>query len=639
MKHEFAGLRNSRRHGGMGEFLALWGRAFAAYALLMALPLMAQVTWRVHLGDDPRFADPAFDDSSWEKSAGPIMIRTNLPKLAKTEWHRAVFTLAPNLSAEPLAIAIPPLNETYDVYVGGVLVGRQGEWEPAPVGRFPRHRSFRIPDGLIQNAPVQVAIRRWTGASATSHALFGSANLTEHEPKIGPANEVEIEEAYHQVLWDSRRPVGDTASLVVLIGGLLSLALYFAQRKQFEALWLGLTLICAGAAPLAGQFLADTDIPIRSWLPTIAYGGQMLSNASGALFLACLCPRLRKPLWIVAGLQAYAGVGISQRLLTQVSLRPGFDYAEIAFLATFTTLVVAITLLWDRREAYSTWLAGALFLQAASQFWHAQLNAWIAPDWRFLHFGQERLDSRVASMVVFAIVALTVAYLRHRQNQEHQGDRDRDLALARAVQESLIGGAETPGFTVDAAYLPANEVGGDFYQAIPGDDGSLLLVVGDVSGKGLPASLLVAAAVGALGDLESRRPADVLAHLNRALFGKMRGGFVTCGCALFDRDGTMAVANAGHLPPYSEGREVEVESGLPLGVIRDADYAEARMCVSGAVTFVSDGVVEAASATGELFGFDRTRAVAGNPAQEIAAAAKEWGQNDDITVVTVRRSS
>ncbi|MBI3207298.1 MAG: SpoIIE family protein phosphatase [Candidatus Solibacter usitatus] len=80
-----------------------------------------------------------------------------------------------------------------------------------------------------------------------------------------------------------------------------------------------------------------------------------------------------------------------------------------------------------------------------------------------------------------------------------------------------------------------------------------------------------------------------------------------------------------------------MEAGLPLGIVSEADYVETTVG-TGVMTFVSDGVAEAANAAGELFGFERTLAISGNTAAEIAQAAKQWGQNDDITVVTVRRA-
>ena len=99
-----------------------------------------------------------------------------------------------------------------------------------------------------------------------------------------------------------------------------------------------------------------------------------------------------------------------------------------------------------------------------------------------------------------------------------------------------------------------------------------------------------------------------------------------------DSSWSIAPSDKFPIPPYSGNQAMDVESGLPLGIVADAEYAESKNTRSGqTLTFVSDGVVEASIANGELFGFDRTR--------DIADAAKAWGQNDDITAVTVRRSS
>jgi serine phosphatase RsbU (regulator of sigma subunit) len=114
-------------------------------------------------------------------------------------------------------------------------------------------------------------------------------------------------------------------------------------------------------------------------------------------------------------------------------------------------------------------------------------------------------------------------------------------------------------------------------------------------------------------------------------------GFATCLCAEIAVDGTFILANAGHLAPYLNGQEVLVESSLPLGVTRDTAYTQStlRLSPGDSLTCVSDGVVEAQSTTGELFGFDRTRAISIHSAAQIAKAAQAHGQEDDITVLTL----
>jgi serine phosphatase RsbU (regulator of sigma subunit) len=128
----------------------------------------------------------------------------------------------------------------------------------------------------------------------------------------------------------------------------------------------------------------------------------------------------------------------------------------------------------------------------------------------------------------------------------------------------------------------------------------------------------------------------VLQYLNNVLRGQT-GGFATCCVALIGASGEVAIANAGHLAPYCKGEELPVDSGLPLGIVEGASWTETMHSFGGSerLTFVSDGVVEARSATGELYGFERTRAVSTRGAEEIASEARAFGQDDDITVLTV----
>ncbi len=112
---------------------------------------------------------------------------------------------------------------------------------------------------------------------------------------------------------------------------------------------------------------------------------------------------------------------------------------------------------------------------------------------------------------------------------------------------------------------------------------------------------------------------------------------MTCVCASFEIDGNATFSNAGHLPPYLDGTEINLDAHFPLGVMREIQYSETTVRISpeSVVTLVSDGVVEAMNARRELFGFDRTREISKCSTGEIVEAARAWGQNDDINV-TVR---
>ena len=246
--------------------------------------------------------------------------------------------------------------------------------------------------------------------------------------------------------------------------------------------------------------------------------------------------------------------------------------------------------------------------------------------------------------VLFFISVGAVLVLRYARTAQQEQRLRTEMEAARRVQGKLVP-AELPqfaAFACDAAYRAASEVGGDFYRVFPRPDGSALFLLGDVSGKGLRAAMLGTLIVGGAGTLahEDLGPAEMLDRLNRRLHGRTDGGFATCLCGLLAADGMLSIANAGHLSPYRNGRELPCEPGLPLGILPTTDYTETHVQLDpgDGLTFLSDGVVEARSATGELFGFDRTREISAHSAQQIADAAARFGQEDDITVLTVRLS-
>jgi serine phosphatase RsbU (regulator of sigma subunit) len=218
-----------------------------------------------------------------------------------------------------------------------------------------------------------------------------------------------------------------------------------------------------------------------------------------------------------------------------------------------------------------------------------------------------------------------------------------ELEAARAVQHVLIPDKipSVPGFSIDCAYKPAGEVGGDFFQILPLPDGDALVVIGDVSGKGLPAAMTVSLLVGMVRmlALSTQSPAEILAAINQNMMGRTSGGFTTCLILHIKQNGAAIAANAGHGPPYLNGGELRVENGLPLGLDGSAIYRETtfQLAPEGQVTLLTDGVVEARTADGELFGFERVASISAQPAAEIAAAAQRFGQQDDITVLSLTR--
>jgi len=270
------------------------------------------------------------------------------------------------------------------------------------------------------------------------------------------------------------------------------------------------------------------------------------------------------------------------------------------------------------------------------------------------HFGPIEFGTGTVAYTVFLGSLIAVILYRFIRVSQVEQRSSAEISAARSVQALLIP-TQLPSnrnFLLESAYLPVNGVGGDFFQVLPLKDDSLLIVVGDVSGKGLQAAMNSSTLVGALRNELSHDPATVLDHLNHVLLGAVAAPgkvpeidcapcFATCLCARVYPDGALTIANAGHLSPYRDGRELEVMPGLPLGVIADVHYEQASFQLEQGdrLVFLSDGVVEATNSEGELFGFERTQQVSHEPARYIAQTAKRFGQTDDITVVSIYLSA
>jgi serine phosphatase RsbU (regulator of sigma subunit) len=152
----------------------------------------------------------------------------------------------------------------------------------------------------------------------------------------------------------------------------------------------------------------------------------------------------------------------------------------------------------------------------------------------------------------------------------------------------------------------------------------------------------VAVIVGTLRTLAEfeTEPKAILTGLNRRLFGRMQGGFTTALLLTLDRFGHCTVANAGHLPPFLNGNELTLNQSLPLGIVAEAEFEDQELSLrdGDTLTLYTDGVPEARCKKGELFGFERTRILLSThpSAESVAQAARNFGQEDDITVLTIR---
>jgi len=258
------------------------------------------------------------------------------------------------------------------------------------------------------------------------------------------------------------------------------------------------------------------------------------------------------------------------------------------------------------------------------------------------------------------------AKLRGQRLEQEVRERERveqEMRVARTIQQASLPKVvpTLEGWQISPYYQPAREVGGDFYDFYELDDGRVGLVMGDATGKGVPAALVENASCAFLGGVATASgysPGEVLARVNETLVSRIPPNmFVTCFYAILDLEsGSLLYANAGHDLPYLRRRNGEAEElrarGMPLGLMPGMSYEEKEVTLEAgeSALFYSDGLVEAHDAKGEMFGFPRLRALVAEHGEErslgnllleelYSFVGEGWEQEDDITLLTLRRST
>src|SRR3712207_4263989 len=255
--------------------------------------------------------------------------------------------------------------------------------------------------------------------------------------------------------------------------------------------------------------------------------------------------------------------------------------------------------------------------------------------------------------------------LRGQRLEQEIRERERveqELLVGRRIQQASLPKEvpELEGWQITPFYQPAREVGGDFYDFHLLSEGRLGVVVGDATGKGVPAALVMSTTCGMLQVTAwasgSPSPGEVLRQVNETLLARIPSNtFVTCFYAILEPEsGTVRYANAGHDLPYlhrnGEAEELRAR-GMPLGIMPGMSYEEEKVSLEegNCILFYSDGLVEAHNSKGELFGFPRLRALVAKHGEEnsleqtllgelYSFVAEGWEQEDDITLLTLRRS-
>jgi len=639
-------MRKSR-----GALLSLWLILFSANGLAHAQsPQAADAeTIRYHFGDDPRWAAPEFDDSSWE----PVKQgRWPLPFFASDGfvWVRARVAIAKN-ATEPFAIRLG-LSGAHPVaaelFVNGRSVGTERGLPPAGVPVYlPPSAVFDLPQSVADPGSTAVVALRtwymprslpmWQGSRAT--AAFGTESGSNYRSSvdltIGSATTVRAVDRAER-LSGLLGSVPDLAlnALLGLVG--LSLLIVWMWTRRAELVWCAALLIFNA---IYECFFVATDqgyLSIRYWQwgllfvllssPTMLVTVEFVRTVHGLRggtwrWMAHGC-------WIVnnAGDLASFMVGHPSAGLHAVLVATTWSVQIFSLIMIGANLWVLFVRRYNRVIAAS--MATVSLAALAAHFGFRQ--HWV------VGYTDISLFNAASVVTGFAVAAMLLqrAVTTWKQSQLLQAE----FEAARELQQRLVSpAAEVPGFRIESVYNPARHVGGDFFHVCPEDDGGILVVVGDVSGKGLRAAMTVNSVLGALRTMPPLPPARILGALNRGLIGEMHEGFVTCCAARIAQDGQVTISNAGHLSPYLDGAEVPAHAGLPLGIAAGVEYEECSFPLrpSSSLTFLSDGVVEARNKSGELFGFDRARQISRYPAQAIARAAIDFGQEDDITVLTL----
>jgi hypothetical protein len=608
--------------------------------------------WKFHPGDDPGWSKPDFDDSAWntmDLTPGVGWTKQGYPRYSGFAWYRLRVDL--HGATHRLALKMPDqADDAYQVFVNGQMVGEFGKFTPDQVTAYPA-----LPEGFplakaIGDGTLTIAIRMWMD-HATPFSSPDAGGLHK-PPTLGYASLVR---SLIQLDYDAMAHYFGSAfveGLILFMALLMAVALAYLDPHEQAYPWLALVCLVT----LVGLSIV-LSVNYTTWLSltqVVVLNEVVLTHLRVGLWVLFWgywfrVSNIRQLHWAVWSL-------VSVMIAGTALIRPPL-YGEVVPLhfATYVSPLLMIGKLG---------LGVLLFLVAYRGFRTQKTEGWMAAtavllvfvanyqrELRLLHIPTTFsvlgfvVQLGLIAMVV-SLLIITVMLLRrfiHAQALKEQWKLE--IQQAQHVQQVLIPNElpQVAGLQIDGEYRPAREVGGDFFQIIPtGANGSVLIVVGDVTGKGLQAGMLVALIVGAVRSAaqHSTDPSRILQEINAQLCERQHSS-ATCLVLRVDTDGAVTIANAGQLPPYVNGAELSMEGALPLGIITEAEFSVStlRLSPGDSIILMSDGIVEATDAEGNLFGFDRIARMLERhaTAAEIAEAAQNFGQEDDILVLQLRR--
>ena len=637
--------------------------------------------WKFQIGDSPLdpvtgkplWAEPGFDDSHWETvdlthkpgtphavfwptDAVPGWTERGHPGYAGYAWYRICVRLTEPPETRVALAGPPQVDDGYQFFANGTLIGSFGDFSgKTPTVGINKPMFFSIPRNSMPEAGASstvptslvLAFRVWMDPTSLSGASDAGGFHT--APVLG--NEDAIWDVFRlewlaQVLWT----VSSSAAAVVYVAlALLVFSLKLFDRSDSIYLWVGSVLLLQASFEGLHSLVSWTNLNGIIWTWT----NDVLSSLiyAGWLMVWWVWFGRTRPAWLPFAVFGLAMLNLISTLIGgQVPiLSAPHAIAAVSYVADVVSrLCLFSILIWIvvqgiRRQGIEGWLVLPAVILFGFGLWAPELaNLNVPLFWNPFGVGFSIWQVRDFALVVTLTLLLLRRLLR---SLERQRLVDLDVKQAQEVQQVILPEARLtlPGLLIESEYRPAREVGGDFFQIIPnGVDGSLLIVAGDVTGKGLKAGMLVALLVGAI-----RTAADVctdpdliLRALNKRLLGRSNAQ-ATCLALTIARDGEVVLANAGHVPPYRNKEMIAMEGALPLGMVDGAEPSVMRFQLVEGDTLVlmSDGVVEATDANRRLFGFERVAELlrTATTAAEIASAAQDFGQEDDVSVIYLTR--
>jgi|CZKF01.1.fsa_nt_gi hypothetical protein len=599
--------------------------------------------WFFAPGDNPAWASSTFDDSGWKTVSAEKPLTDYGYRDLNYAWYRIHIHLRPG--TRNLMVGMEDVGGNFEVYANGVRIGSSGRmteqillWQESLV-------SYAVPDNMVgEHGDLVLAIRcaiNWgsnMGRGTSTPLWVDSVYLVSRESAPREVNFVAAQ--YNGVPF--------LLGCLSLLASCISFALFFALRRQREYLAIAIVLL---AHSLTSALWVWVFLGTFSFSVSLALYGVLGVWNFALIEFVRLVLHLRRGRWLLA-LEVVSSLAFLVNPFHAMGIVPTTFFLVGSSLPVLIVKIVLPVLLvrgWRRGNREALLLLPAILLISLADYWelvrnlafYAHLNALLPYLPHSVLLGSYSVTFYNIGEFAFVIAILVFLVQRTVRIARERNRAAAELEAARTTQQILLARSAqpTPGFHVESVYHPDSEVGGDFFLVASMPNGGLIAIIGDVSGKGLIAAMRVAMILGVLRREDCWEPTAVLRNLNEALQNPGEHGFTTACCVQIKPDGRYTLANAGHIAPYIDGREVATPPSLPLGVAPDQQYAS----VSGSLTadqkivLLSDGVVEARSSTGELLGFERLAQLTLQSAREIADTAKAFGQADDITVLTLQR--